>query len=147
MREAKTCIITCGLPINCVRACLPKPKPNANIMIEHNNNETTNRNQRNVNQSANHSPSPLDSNSIPTTRQHAINSTTRQHLIRATAKEPQNPQNHNKPSQTNKMNKLKKRQRQLHFTGASVQTTIKQLTTRPQAKSQRTTRPRETTSH
>ncbi len=52
-------------------------------------------------------------------------------MIRATAKEPHNPQNHNKPSQTNKMNKLKKRQRQLHFTGASAQTTIKQLTTRP----------------
>ena len=100
-------------------------------MIEHTNNETTTSNQRNANQSANHSPSPLDSNSIPTTRQHAINSTTRQHLIRATAKEPQNPQNHNKPSQTNKMNKLKTRQRQLHFTGASAQTTIKQLTTQP----------------
>ncbi len=86
MREAKTCIITCGLPINCVRACLPKPKPNVNIMIEHQQNETTKRNQRNVNQSANHSPSPLDSNSIPTTRQHAINSTTRQQLIQIQSK-------------------------------------------------------------
>ncbi len=87
-------------------------------------------------------------NNVKMHQQHAMYDNTKhskKRTIHATGKEAQNPQNHNQPSQTEQIEK--QRQRQSHFTGASVQTTIEQLTTRPQAKSQRTTRPRETTNH
>ena len=71
-------------------------------------------------------------NNVKMQQQHAMYDNTKhakKRKIHATGKEAQNPQNHNQPSQTEQIEK--QRQRQLHFTGASVQTTIKQLTTQP----------------